>query len=156
MRSLPKIAFIRSITAFILFLLMGWSVSAQNAPLCSAVFLAPTTSSSQNTSGQKVSFEKVSLILVETIESTGNYTSRHTVNSAEALEIGVQWLGDKYTQLGKSDSGVFLSTDKKRRFRIDKGSIMGAHSPFKPHIHLELLHPITAEMISNNHILIVD
>ncbi|UYL08172.1 hypothetical protein B9G69_014060 [Bdellovibrio sp. SKB1291214] len=93
-------------------------------------------------------------VIIETIEGHGNITSRFTVNQTEALALGEKWMGQEYSQIGKAGSGVFLSSDGKRRFRIDNNSVLGNHSPYKPHVHLELVNPQTQVVISNNHIIL--
>ncbi|WP_413293992.1 hypothetical protein ACLSU7_02555 [Bdellovibrio sp. HCB185ZH] len=129
--------------------LVVFATSALAANQCGKVF-----DSAQRVSVEPINAEIVNKILIETIENHGNYTSRFTVNSSEALELGAQWMGSGYKQIGKSDSGVFVSADGKRRFRIDNNSLMGTHSPHKPHVHLELVNPITTVVISNNHIIL--
>jgi hypothetical protein len=132
----------------------GVSVWAQSAPKCATVF--SEKSSILSVRNETISETKIADILIETIEGHGNYSSRHSVNGAEAMEIGQRWLGDNYTQIGKADSGVFVSADGKRRFRIDKNSLMGNHAPHKPHVHLELVNPVTTVVLSNNHILLTE
>jgi hypothetical protein len=125
------------------FTTLGGSLSyGQSAPKCQAIF------------GEFISEQTINDVLVETIEGHGNITSRFSVNQTEALELGERWMGENYTQIGKANSGVFLSADGKRRFRIDNNSLLGTHSPHKPHMHLELINPITEVVISNNHILL--
>lgn len=103
---------------------------------------------------ESVSEPRLNDILVETIESHGQITSKFTVNQTEALELGQRWMGKDYKEIGKPGSGVFLSADGHRRFRIDNNSVLGNHSPHKPHVHLELVNPITNVVISNNHIVL--
>lgn len=115
----------------------------QAAPRCGGVF---------SFSVEAVSQEKVAQVFAETLEGFGNFTSRYHISQSEALTLGELWLGAGYQQIGKERSGVFVSADGRRRFRIDNGSLMGNHSPHHPHIHLELLNPQTGMVLSNNHI----
>ncbi|MBO9666538.1 MAG: hypothetical protein J7501_06950 [Bdellovibrio sp.] len=147
-------AFIKRILAFTAIIIFGVSVWAQSAPKCDTALFEKTSSISAPQ--EAISDAKIANVLTETIETQGNYTSRYVVNGAEAMEIGQRWLGDAYTQIGKANSGVFVSADGKRRFRIDGNSLMGTHSPYKPHIHLELVNPVTTVVISNNHILLAE
>ncbi|MGE9744311.1 hypothetical protein [Bdellovibrio bacteriovorus] len=124
-------------------LVMGVPAALQAAPRCGDLFAF---------SGELVSQGKVDGVLTETLEGAGNFSSRYSINQAEALAAGERWLGAGYRQIGKDNSGVFVSADGRRRFRIDNGSLIGNHSPHKPHVHLELVHPFTGVVISNNHI----
>lgn len=118
-------------------------VMGQATPRCSSLF---------SFSVEAVSPEKVSRVFAETLEGFGNFTSRYQISQSEALSLGELWLGAGYQQIGKERSGVFVSADGRRRFRIDNGSLDGNHSPHHPHIHLELLNPQTGMVLSNNHI----
>lgn len=118
------------------------------AGTCESIFSSRTSSKVI----EVVSAELVDKVLIETIEGVGNFSSRYVVNQSEALELGQKWLGSEYTQIGKDKSGVFVSSDGRRRFRIDNGSLVGTHSPHKPHVHLELINPATGVVLSNNHI----
>jgi hypothetical protein len=81
-------------------------------------------------------------VIAETTNATSrNLTSAHTLTADEALEAAQQWVGDSYTELGKPGSGVFRSADGTRQFRIDDGSLTGAHAPGVPHVHLETYAP---------------
>lgn len=133
-----------SISLFLTLLGVG-PVQAAGRGVCETIFTVAAHSTS--TSGARIE-----AILIESIEGSGNFTSRHSVSHSEALELGQQWLGGSYKQIGKIDSGVFVSSDGKRRFRIDNGSLIGNHSPGVPHIHLELINPLTGFVLSNNHI----
>ncbi len=57
------------------------------------------------------------------------------------------------TETRKPGSVIFHSADGSREFRIDSGSISGAHSPGVLHLHLGVKDPLTGKYISNNHIL---
>lgn len=39
-----------------------------------------------------------------------------------------------------------------KEFRIDSGSISGAHAPGVPHVHFRVKDLVTGEYISNNHV----
>jgi filamentous hemagglutinin len=47
--------------------------------------------------------------------------------------------------------GVYRSNDGMRQFRIDNGSLTGAHRQGVPHVHLELFRSDGKQMV-NNHI----
>jgi RHS repeat-associated protein len=91
-------------------------------------------------------------VIAETQAGARNLTSRFTLSADEALTAGERWVGPGYTELGKPGSGVFRSADGTRQFRIDSGSITGAHSPGLPHVHLETIVPGSPVPIVNNHI----
>jgi hypothetical protein len=91
-------------------------------------------------------------VIAETQAGARNLTSRFTLSADEALTAGERWVGPGYTELGKPGSGVFRSADGTRQFRIDTGSITGAHSPGVPHVHLETIVPGSPVPIVNNHI----
>lgn len=57
------------------------------------------------------------------------------MTSDEALAAGLKFLGTGYKEIGKSGSGVYHSADGTKEFRIDSGSIDGAHAPGVPHVH---------------------
>lgn len=59
-----------------------------------------------------------------------------TLTTDEALSAGQKYLGPDYRKIGKPGSGVFHSADGTKEFRIDSGSISGAHAPGVPHVHL--------------------
>jgi hypothetical protein len=91
-------------------------------------------------------------VIQETQAAAGNLTSRHTLSADEALEAGQRWLGRGYREIGEPNSGVFRSADGARQFRIDNGSIQGAHPPGVAHVHLERVAPDGRTIIANNHI----
>ena len=91
-------------------------------------------------------------VIAETQAGARNLTSRYTLTADEALTAGERWVGSGYTEIGKPGSGVFRSADGTRQFRIDNGSITGAHSPGVPHVHLETVAPGSKVPVVNNHI----
>ena len=91
-------------------------------------------------------------VMAETRAGAGNLTSKYSLTADEALTAGERWVGSGYTELGKPGSGVFRSADGTRQFRIDNGSITGAHSPGVPHVHLETISPGSKVPVANNHI----
>ncbi|NBU21251.1 hypothetical protein EBS43_07565 [bacterium] len=95
---------------------------------------------------------KVDKVILETFEGKGNLTSKFKLSSDEELQAGEKWVGQGYKEIGKSNSGVFRSADGKRQFRMDNGSLSGAHKPNVPHVHLEEVMDNGTDFISNNHI----
>lgn len=91
-------------------------------------------------------------VIAETRAGAGNLTSKYTLSADEALTAGERWVGSGYTEIGKPGSGVFRSADGTRQFRIDNGSITGAHKPGVPHVHLETVAPGSKVPVANNHI----
>ncbi len=96
-------------------------------------------------------------VVSETLNGSGNFTSKFTLSADDALDAGMDFLGPNYRELGKPGSGVFRSNDMidgyYRQFRIDSGSLSGAHEPGIPHVHLELFKTEKAKKaIMNNHI----
>jgi YD repeat-containing protein len=92
-------------------------------------------------------------VIAETLTSSQrNLTSSRTLTADEALEAGERFLGPAYREIGKPGSGVFRSADDLRQFRIDSGSISGAHPPDVPHVHLEVFKPSARKPSVNNHI----
>jgi hypothetical protein len=91
-------------------------------------------------------------VLDETNSLSGNFTSKYTLSSDEALDAGMKHLGGEYYELGKPGSGVYRSIDGTRGFRMDYNSISGNHSPRVPHVHLERFDPNTVRPYVNNHI----
>jgi RHS repeat-associated protein len=91
-------------------------------------------------------------VIAETRAGSGNLTSKFTLTADQALSAGEKWVGPGYTEIGKPGSGVFRSADGARQFRIDNGSITGAHNPGVPHVHLETISPGSKVPIANNHI----
>jgi len=95
---------------------------------------------------------KVQEVIDETVGGSGNLTSRHTLSGDEALDAGEQWVRDGYREIGKEGSGVFRSADDTRQFRMDDGSLEGAHAPGVPHVHLEEVAPDGRTITTNNHV----
>ncbi|MEK2688774.1 hypothetical protein [Bdellovibrio sp. GT3] len=142
------------IAAFVLTVLAVVDAAASPHLACTSVFEQKTAPISSLFLNEKIDHQLIDSVIIETIEGQGNITSRYTVNQTEALAMGERWMGDGYKQIGKAGSGVFVSADGKRRFRIDNNSVLGNHAPGKPHVHLELVNPITQIVIANNHILL--
>jgi hypothetical protein len=92
-------------------------------------------------------------VIAETFQRRGGFTSDHVLNDDEALDVGVEFLGGGYRELGRPGSGVFRSQDGLRQFRIDETSLAGTHRPWQPHVHLQIFpHPTARREIVNNHI----
>jgi len=72
------------------------------------------------------------------------------LNYDEALQAGIRWLGSGYREIGRAGSGVFVSADGLRRFRIDASSLLGKHRPHVPHVHFEWLE--NGIPVANNHV----
>jgi RHS repeat-associated protein len=85
------------------------------------------------------------------INGQKNITSKTTLTTDELLTAGEKFLGSGYSEIGKSGSGVFRSADGLRQFRIDSGSISGAHRPNVPHGHFQLF-TIDNVPLVNNHV----
>jgi Pretoxin HINT domain len=90
-------------------------------------------------------------VIAETTAGGKNLTSKYVLTADEALTAGERWVGPGYREIGKPGSGVFESSDGLRRFRIDSGSLAGAHKPGVPHVHLETVSPSNV-VTTNNHI----
>jgi len=95
---------------------------------------------------------KIDSIINETLSGKKNFTSSTILTSDEALAAGLKFLGTGYKEIGKSGSGVYHSADGTKEFRIDSGSISGAHLPGVPHVHFGMKNPETGKYISNNHV----
>lgn len=95
---------------------------------------------------------KIDSIINETLSGKNNFTSSTVLTSDEALAAGLKFLGTGYKEIGKSGSGVYHSADGTKEFRIDSGSISGAHLPGVPHVHFGMKNPETGKYISNNHV----
>jgi hypothetical protein len=92
-------------------------------------------------------------VLNESADAIGNTTSRFRLTHDEALEAGLKWLGPGYREIGRPGSGVFVSADGLRRFRIDNNSLLGRHAPNIPHVHYEWLdNAADAFPKGNNHV----
>ena len=94
---------------------------------------------------------KVDKVIVEALAGKGNLTSKLKLTADEALQAGEKWVGKGYKER-KVGSGVFVSADGQRQFRMDNNSILGNHAPDVPHVHLETLAPGQKYPIANNHI----
>lgn len=88
---------------------------------------------------------------METLEGRGNLTGKFKLTADEALDAGKKWVGEGYIER-QTGNGVFVSRDGLRQFRIDNGSITGAHAPNVPHVHLEEIISQTGKFMANNHI----
>ncbi|WP_157929797.1 hemagglutinin repeat-containing protein [Orrella dioscoreae] len=95
---------------------------------------------------------KVTQVIEEALSGKRNFTSGVVLSPDEVLDAGNRYLGPNYKEIGQSGSGVFISEDGKRVFRIDKGSLDGAHAPGVPHVHFEVRDPLSNKVISNNHV----
>lgn len=95
---------------------------------------------------------KIDSVINETLSGKKNFTSSTTLTSDEALAAGLKFLGTGYKEIGKPGSGVYHSADGTKEFRIDSGSIGGAHAPGVPHVHFGIKNPQTGKYISNNHV----
>ncbi|MCG7399093.1 VENN motif pre-toxin domain-containing protein [Pantoea sp. ACRSC] len=95
---------------------------------------------------------KIDGVINETLSGKKNFTSSITLTSDEALAAGLKFLGAGYKEIGKPGSGVYHSADGTKEFRIDSGSIGGAHAPGVPHVHFGVKNPETGKYISNNHV----
>ncbi|CAI1640493.1 Uncharacterised protein [Serratia grimesii] len=95
---------------------------------------------------------KIDTVINETLSGKKNFTSSTTLSSDEALAAGLKFLGTGYKEIGKPGSGVYHSADGTKEFRIDSGSIGGAHAPGIPHVHFGVKNPTTGKYISNNHV----
>lgn len=95
-------------------------------------------------------------VIAETLAGNGNLTSQFTLTSNEALETGIKWVGEGYQEIGNTGRGVFRSSDSLRQFRMDDGSLAGAHSPGVPHVHLETYSSSKGSFEANNHVRIKD
>ena len=69
----------------------------------------------------------VDKVIQETQQGKGNITSQFKLTEDEALEVGEKWLGNEYSEIGRSGQGVFRSADGTRQFRIDDGSLRLIH-----------------------------
>lgn len=96
--------------------------------------------------------QRVDQVINETLSGRKNFTSSMTLTTDEALSAGQKYLGPEYREIGKPGSGVFHSADGTKEFRIDSGSISGAHAPGVPHVHFGVKDPVTGKYISNNHV----
>jgi RHS repeat-associated protein len=93
-------------------------------------------------------YSKADDVIEETLSRTGSFTSKHVLSADEALEAGQRWVGEGYKELG---NGVYRGANG-RQFRIDDGSLQGAHKPRVPHVHLEAFRPGDKYPYVNNHV----
>jgi RHS repeat-associated protein len=99
--------------------------------------------------------DRVDAVLDESARGSGNFGSVHRLTEAEALSAGERWVGPGYQEMGGPGTGVFRSADGTRQFRVDEGSITGAHGDVGPHVHFETLDPNRRgrdAILSNNHV----
>lgn len=96
--------------------------------------------------------QRVDQVISETLSGKKNFTSSMTLTTDEALSAGQKYLGPGYREIGRPGSGVFHSADGTKEFRIDSGSISGAHAPGVPHVHFGVKDPVTGKYVSNNHV----
>ena len=94
----------------------------------------------------------VSAVVAETLAGNGNFLSKFVLTVDELLDAGSRFLGRTHSEIGKSGSGVFRSSDGLRQFRIDANSIAGNHAPGVSHGYLEVLKQGVTKPVSNNHI----
>ncbi|MCL1881063.1 MAG: hypothetical protein FWF76_02670 [Oscillospiraceae bacterium] len=114
---------------------------------------APVNRASQNAS------PRVHDVINETVDAAmnnngnPNITSRHTLSSSEAIDLGIEALGPGYREIGRKGSGVFENTvgEFTYRFRMDVNSLLGRHAPAVPHVHLEIL-DTSRNVLANNHV----
>jgi RHS repeat-associated protein len=93
----------------------------------------------------------------ETVEGTGNITSKQTLTGTEALDAGIEFVGKDATEIGKPGSGVYRSSTENangttNQFRMDKNSLEGNHAPNTSHVHLEQVKAGQNKPVVNNHI----
>ncbi|TAI48486.1 RHS repeat domain-containing protein [Flagellimonas allohymeniacidonis] len=101
-----------------------------------------------------------SSVILETFGGDGDITSEFELTEDQALDVGMDFVGDDYKELGKPGSGVFRSNVQNEdgtynQFRIDNNSLEGKHKPKVPHVHLEIIDPSRKEPLVNNHIRII-
>ncbi|HYB81050.1 MAG TPA: RHS repeat-associated core domain-containing protein, partial [Mycobacterium sp.] len=88
-------------------------------------------------------------VISETLAGVGNFTSRFVLSAEETLNGALDFLGSGYREVA---SGVFRSSDGLRQFRMDNGSLTGAHGDIGPHVHFETYGPGANKPASNNHV----
>ncbi|MDT0305459.1 RHS repeat-associated core domain-containing protein [Streptomyces sp. DSM 44917] len=94
--------------------------------------------------------------ITETRQGAGSMVSQHPMTADEALQGGIDFLGDGYRELGQN-RGVFRSADGLRQFRMDQDSLQGNHWPDVPHVHFEMFrNPGDKRPFVNNHVPLVD
>ena len=148
----------RNLFSVLATIVLAWcsTTSAASTSLglrCDRIFIGQASGISSDKSLARAT--SLELVINETLTQRGHFTSRYQVTHSEALHLGLIWLGEVYSEIGQSSSGVFLNREGTKRFRLDPRSLDGAHSPGQPHVHLELINPLTQEVLSNNHILLI-
>ena len=53
----------------------------------------------------------------------------------QALNIGLRWLGPGYKEIGKQGSGIFVSANGQRIFRMANVDLLGSHGNLGSHVH---------------------
>jgi|GEM_PF-5068809 hypothetical protein len=119
---------------------------------------------------QSINQTAIDNVINETQSGAGNITSKHVLTEDQALGAMQEWVGEDYTQVGKTEQGTFRSKVQNpdgsyNQARMDPSSLQGTHSPNVPHIHLEKVIPnviqrnsqgkatgIEDEKVVNNHI----
>lgn len=96
--------------------------------------------------------QRVDAVINETLSGKKDFTSSMTLTTDEALSAAQKYLGPEYREIGKPGSGVFHSADGTKEFRIDSGSISGAHAPGVPHVHFGVKDPVSGKYITNKHV----
>ncbi len=97
------------------------------------------------------------LLIKETKQAKGRFTSQYKPNTSQVLEAAEMFLGNNYTEIGKKGSGIFRSYDGLRQFRMDANSLLGKHDPYLPHVHFEIFEPQNLKHpFTNNHILLME
>ncbi|WP_306173030.1 DUF637 domain-containing protein [Pseudomonas gingeri] len=99
-----------------------------------------------------ISAQKVDDVINETLLGKKNFKSALILTADEVLLAAQKYLGSEYKEIGKPGSGVFHSADGIREFRIDSGSLAGAHDPGIPHVHFGVKDPATGKYVANNHV----
>lgn len=115
-----------------------------------------TSSASGSSSSSSTGSNPEDDVINETMNGTGDFTSRHTLTTTQVLNAATKWLGSDVKQLDQSGS-VFYNPKTGHRFRIDNGSIRGLHSagPSRgrvPHVSFERIDPNTGKVLANNHV----
>jgi hypothetical protein len=93
-------------------------------------------------------------VINETLKGNKNFTSQYVLTGDEAIQLGIDFLGTGYKEIGLPNSGVFRNTvnGQIRQFRMDIKSLCGDHPPNLPHVHLEIINANNRAVI-NNHII---
>jgi hypothetical protein len=90
-----------------------------------------------------------------------NLKDMSTMTEDEALKAGMDFVGEGYFERTNpgDPSGIFVSADKTRQFRMTDKDLLGLHPPGVPHVNFEILQPVLhrpgkANIIENIHILL--